>query len=87
MGSGETNFYGEAFHRASFESVAREIQTRWIAGDRKGAAALVPDEMITAFQLLGADAEVKARIKAYETAGVTAQRVRLDGAGPRPSAL
>ena len=87
MGSGDTNFYGEAFHRAGFESVAPEIQTRWIAGDRKGAAALVPDEMITAFQLLGADAEVKARIKAYETAGVTTLKVGLDGAGPLGPAL
>ena len=33
-------------------------------------------------QLLGADAEVKARIKAYETAGVTTLKVGLDGAGP-----
>ena len=38
--------------------------------------------MITGFQLLGADAEVKARIKAYEKAGVTTLKVGLDGAGP-----
>jgi alkanesulfonate monooxygenase SsuD/methylene tetrahydromethanopterin reductase-like flavin-dependent oxidoreductase (luciferase family) len=84
MGSGESNFYGEAFHRAGFEAVARDIPARWIAGDRKGAAALVPDEMITGFQLLGADAQVKARIKAYEAAGVTTLKVGvgLDGAGP-----
>ena len=82
MGSGDTNFYGEAFHRAGFEAVARDIQARWLAGDRKGAAALVPDEMITGFQLLGSDAQVKARIKAYEAAGVTTLKLGLDGAGP-----
>jgi len=82
MGSGDTNFYGEAFHRAGFETVARDIQARWLAGDRKGAAALVPDEMITGFQLLGSDAQVKARIKAYEGAGVTTLKLGLDGSGP-----
>ena len=82
MGSGDTNFYGEAFHRAGFEAVARDIQARWLSGDRKGAAALVPDEMITGFQLLGSDAQVKARIKAYEAAGVTTLKLGLDRAGP-----
>jgi alkanesulfonate monooxygenase SsuD/methylene tetrahydromethanopterin reductase-like flavin-dependent oxidoreductase (luciferase family) len=82
MGSGKSNFYGGAFHRAGFEAIAREIQASWLVGDRKGAAALVPGEMITGFQLLGSDAQVKARIKAYEAAGVTTLKLGLDGAGP-----
>ena len=82
MGSGDTNFYGEAFHRAGFEPIAREIQARWLAGDRKGAAALVPDEMITGFQLLGDDAQIKARLARYRNAGVTTLKLGLDGAGP-----
>ena len=41
--------------------------------------------MITGFQLLGADAEVKARIKAYEKAGVTT--LRSDSMGQAPWAL
>ncbi|MEY3042845.1 MAG: hypothetical protein RLZZ174_1927, partial [Pseudomonadota bacterium] len=82
MGSGETNFYGEAFHRAGFEAISREIQGRWRAGDRKGAAALVPDEMITGFQLVGSDEQIKTRLARYRAAGVTTLKLGLDSAGP-----
>ena len=86
MGSGETNFYGEAFHRAGFEAISREIQGRWRAGDRKGAAALVPDEMITGFQLVGSDEQIKTRLARYRAAGVTTLKLGLDSAGPLGSA-
>ena len=53
MGSADTNFYNDAFKRAGYEEDARAIQSLWLAGKRKEAAARVPDAMVTEFQILG----------------------------------
>ena len=51
MGSADTNFYNDAFKRAGYEEDARAIQSLWLAGKRKEAAARVPDAMVTEFQI------------------------------------
>ena len=82
MGSADTNFYNDAFKRAGYEEDARAIQSLWLAGKRKEAAARVPDAMVTEFQILGNEDMVRERLARYREAGVTTLKLGLDGAGP-----
>ncbi|MEX0785382.1 MAG: LLM class F420-dependent oxidoreductase [Dehalococcoidia bacterium] len=79
MGSREHNFYNAAFQRAGFVEVAQEAQRLYLDGKRDEAAELVPDEMVVMTNLLGTEAMVKDRIRAYRDAGVTT--LRVDPAG------
>ncbi|MBH66991.1 MAG: F420-dependent methylene-tetrahydromethanopterin reductase [Rhodospirillaceae bacterium] len=82
MGSAKTNFYNDAFKRAGFEEDALAVQALWLAGDKKGAVARVPDEMITAFQALGTQEMVSARLQKYLDVGVTTIKLGLDATSP-----
>lgn len=75
MGSARTNFYNDAFKRAGWEAVAREVQRLWIAGKRPEAIAKVPSEMVVQANLLGNAENVRERIQAYKNVGVTRLRV------------
>ncbi|HYM15278.1 MAG TPA: LLM class F420-dependent oxidoreductase [Dehalococcoidia bacterium] len=79
MGSKEHNFYNAAFQRAGYHEEALAVQRKWIEGDRAGAAALVPDEMVLKANLLGTREMVRDRIRAYRDAGVTTLRVQPSG--------
>lgn len=83
MGSARTNFYNAAYARAGYEDVAREVQKLWIAGDRAGAAAAVPDEMLLAASPIGTEDMVRARIRALRDAGVDVLRLSPEGQGAR----
>ena len=48
----------------------RELWQRWAAGDRKGAAASVPDEVADALVLHGDPASCRRQVQAYVDAGV-----------------
>lgn len=82
MGSKDTNFYNDAFKRAGYAEDAIAIQELWLDGKREAAAARVPDDMVTSFQVLGTADMVKARLQKYQNAGVTTLKLGLDGAGP-----
>jgi alkanesulfonate monooxygenase SsuD/methylene tetrahydromethanopterin reductase-like flavin-dependent oxidoreductase (luciferase family) len=79
MGSREHNFYNAAFQRAGYEDVAKEAQSLWLEGNREGATALIPDEMVLKTNLLGTEEMVKDRIRAYRDAGVTTISADPDG--------
>ncbi len=79
MGSASTNFYNNAYSRQGWAEVAAQIQARWQAGDRDGAAALVTDEMVLATTLIGTEQMVRERLRAWRDAGV--DTVRLYPAG------
>ncbi len=83
MGSRRHNFYNDAFKRAGFEEAAVEVQELWLSRRREEAAARVPDEMVVQTNLLGSEAMVRERIRAYRRAGVTT--LRLAPAGKTPS--
>ena len=80
MGSRAHNFYNDAYRRAGYADVADEVQRLWLDGRREDAAAHVPDELVLKTNLLGTEAMVKDRIRAYRDAGVTTLRVEPDGA-------
>ncbi len=48
-----------------------EVWARWERGDRRGAAAAIPDEVIDELFVFGTPAECDARIRQYLDAGVT----------------
>ena len=79
MGSREHNFYNDAFRRAGYDHVAIEVQGLWLDGKREEAAGRIPDEIVLRTNLLGSEAMVKERIRAYRDAGITTLRVDPDG--------
>jgi F420-dependent oxidoreductase-like protein len=79
MGSARHNFYNDAFQRAGFEDDARAVQSLWLVGRREDAIARVPDAMVTGTNLLGTDAMVRERVRAYRDAGITTLRIAPEG--------
>ncbi|MGW1528428.1 LLM class F420-dependent oxidoreductase [Streptomyces sp. NPDC002159] len=71
MGSRRQNFYNQLVQRMGYEKEAAEIQEKYLAGDRRGAAAAVPQRLIDQTTLLGSVARIADRMQAYADAGVT----------------
>jgi F420-dependent oxidoreductase-like protein len=70
MGSRKTNFYVDLAHRFGFGEVADEVQRRFQDGDRAGAFAAMPDEIVEATSLVGSEAEVAGRVERFRGAGI-----------------
>jgi F420-dependent oxidoreductase-like protein len=79
MGSATSNFYHDAYARQGFADVAAEVRHNWLEGRRAAAAAAIPDDMVLATTLIGTDAMVTDRLRAWRDAGV--DTVRLYPAG------
>ncbi|MFJ1872681.1 LLM class F420-dependent oxidoreductase [Streptomyces chartreusis] len=71
MGSPKQNFYNQLAQRMGYEKEAAEIQTKYLSGDKQGAAAAVPHDLIDQTTLLGSVDRIADRMKAYAAAGVT----------------
>jgi hypothetical protein len=80
MGSRQHNFYNDAFKRAGYPDAAQEVQRLWLEGKRDEAAARVPDELALKVNLLGTEAMVAERLRAYRACGLTTLRVEPGGA-------
>ncbi|MGW1617152.1 LLM class F420-dependent oxidoreductase [Streptomyces sp. NPDC002285] len=70
MGSRKQNFYNQLAQRMGYEKEAMEIQDRYLSGDKNGAAAAVPRELIDSTTLLGPVERIADRMQAYAAAGV-----------------
>lgn len=70
MGSRKTNFYVDLAHRYGFGDVAEEVQRRFQGGDKAGAFAALPDELVDVTSLIGTEAEVAARVERFRAAGI-----------------
>jgi probable F420-dependent oxidoreductase len=62
--------YGRSFTRAGFGAAVRAIRAAHAAGDRAGALAAVPDEMVDAINVVADQALVRDTIAEYRRAGV-----------------
>lgn len=62
--------YARSFARAGFGEAVRAIRAAHQSGDRAGALAAVPEEMVDAINVTGDPALVAATIAAYRKAGV-----------------
>lgn len=71
MGSRKQNFYNRLAQRMGYEKEAAEIQDKYLAGDKEGAAAAVPHELIDSTTLLGPVDRIAERMRAYADSGVT----------------
>ncbi|MEU8568661.1 LLM class F420-dependent oxidoreductase [Streptomyces pathocidini] len=71
MGSARQNFYNRLAQRMGYEKEAAEIQEKYLSGDKDGAAAAVPRELIDSTTLLGSVDRIADRMRAYAEAGVT----------------
>ena len=70
MGSRKTNFYVDLAHRYGFGDVADEVQRRFQSGDKAGAFAALPDELVDVTSLVGSEAEVAERVERFRAAGI-----------------
>ncbi|MBA4865033.1 LLM class F420-dependent oxidoreductase [Streptomyces sp. PSKA54] len=71
MGSRKQNFYNQLAQRMGYEKEAAEIQDKYLSGDKEGAAAAVPQQLIDQTTLLGSVDRIAERMRAYAAAGVT----------------
>ena len=71
MGSRKQNFYNQLAQRMGYEKEAAEIQDKYLSGDKNGAAAAVPHQLIDQTTLLGSVERIAERMQAYAAAGVT----------------
>jgi len=65
MGSGRHNFHREAVARLGYEEECARIERRWAAGDRSGAAAAVPTELVLDIALAGRPEQIGSQLAAW----------------------
>ncbi|MGI8609844.1 MAG: LLM class F420-dependent oxidoreductase [Candidatus Dormibacteria bacterium] len=71
MGSRERNFYNQLVQRYGYVEEARQIQDLYLARDKAGAAALVPDALVDETSAVGPVGRVKEKLAELEAVGVT----------------
>jgi F420-dependent oxidoreductase-like protein len=71
MGARGKNFYNDLACRYGFEDAAREIQDLYLAGNKRDAAAAVPDAFIDEVALVGPKERIAERIDAWRESGAT----------------
>ncbi len=71
MGASDRNFYADVARRYGFEEAIAEVQRAFLAGDRAGAMAAVPDSLVDAVALAGPVERIRDRLDAYREADVT----------------
>jgi F420-dependent oxidoreductase-like protein len=70
LGAKEKNFYVDLAAAYGHGDAAREVQGRFLAGDRAGSAAAVTDELIDSASIATTPAGLDDKLAAYEAAGV-----------------
>jgi F420-dependent oxidoreductase-like protein len=71
MGPRGSNFYNDLFRRYGYEREAAEIQSLYLDGRTRDAAALVPDAFVDEAALVGPKERIAERVDAFRVAGVT----------------
>ena len=71
MGARGKNFYNDLFCQYGYEKEAKEIQDLYLGGNKRDAAAKVPQEWLEACNLVGPASYVQERIEAFRESGVT----------------
>lgn len=71
MGSRRSNFHRDAVARLGYAEVADEVQARYLTGDRGGAAAAIPLELVDDVALVGPQERIRDRLGAWTDSVVT----------------
>ncbi|MFV0524811.1 MAG: LLM class flavin-dependent oxidoreductase [Acidimicrobiales bacterium] len=82
MGSATTNFYNEAFARQGYGEDVAEVERLWRSGDRDAARARVPVAIGLDTNLVGDEARITDRLRAYRDVGIRTLRVGLPEGKP-----
>ena len=85
MGARGMNFYNRLLGRYGYAREAEQIQTLYLEGRAREAAALVPERLLDLLTLAGPAERVKERIAAFKAAGVTL--LNVSPIGPRPARI
>jgi F420-dependent oxidoreductase-like protein len=71
MGARGTNFYNDLARSFGFEAEAEKIQTLFLDGKQRDAAAAVPDELVDELALVGPRERIADRLAAWRESGAT----------------
>jgi F420-dependent oxidoreductase-like protein len=82
MGAKGKNFYHALATKYGYGPQADRIQELYLAGDKDGAAKVVPDELARDINLIGTREFVRERVAAFREAGVTTLNVAPIAATP-----
>ncbi|HEY6458718.1 MAG TPA: LLM class F420-dependent oxidoreductase [Polyangiaceae bacterium] len=66
MGAKGKNFYNEYIRRVGYEEVAAKVQDLYLAGDKGGAVAAIPDALVDALHLVGTPERIRDRFAAWK---------------------
>lgn len=78
MGSTEANFHRAVLERLGHEDACARIAQRWAAGDREGAAAAVPVELVLDVALAGRPDQLAAQARRFEGTVATGLLIQTD---------
>lgn len=81
MGPRDRNFYNDYARRMGYEHAAARIQDLWLGGEKRAAAAAVPDELLDAVALIGPAARIRERLDTWKEAGRRGHVASLLAAG------
>ena len=79
MGPPGRNFYNDAFTRQGFGDDVAAVYELWQTGDRAAAAERVPIELGSKTNLLGSEADIRRRVRAYRDVGITTLQAKVSG--------
>ena len=71
MGARGKNFYNDLVARYGYEAAAKEIQDLYLAGNKRDAAAAVPDAFVDEVALVGPKERFAERLDAWRESGAT----------------
>lgn len=71
MGAREKNFHNEMAVKYGYADAAARIQELYLGGRKQEAEDAVPDELCDEMSLIGPEARIRERYRAWEDAGVT----------------
>jgi F420-dependent oxidoreductase-like protein len=71
MGARGKNFYNDLFARYGYEAEAKEIQDLYLGGNKRDAAAAVPDAFVDEVALVGPKERLAERVAAWRESGAT----------------
>ncbi len=78
MGSASTNFHRQAIERLGYEQVCEEVRAKYQGGDKAGAAAAIPLELVQDVALAGTAAQVGAQLRRWSNTIITTLIVQTD---------
>jgi F420-dependent oxidoreductase-like protein len=75
MGAKNKNFHNDMMKKYGYVEAAEKIQELYLSGRKQEAEAEVPDELVDEMSLIGPEARIRERYRAWEDCGVTTMLV------------